>query len=113
MNRTPKNSNLLSSGATVIVSLKYDRTSMTLTCISSGGPVDSVTWLRDGVKICRNSSLFSQTQTITDAVSATAYQHTLSSRDYSNLVGNFTCEVRDGTINISRSTRTLELNGSH
>ena len=73
--------------------------------------MDSVTWLRNGVKISRNSSLFSQTQTIMDTVSAT-YQHTLSSRDYSNFVGNFTCQVRDGTTNISRSTSTLELNGS-
>ena len=77
----------------MITELVYNSSSPspTLTCTSTGGMVDSVTWRKDGVEV---SSDYSQLQTITDTLSAT-YQHTLSSNDSSDFVGTFTCEVRD------------------
>ena len=42
--------------------------------------------------------MYSQTQTITDAVMGT-YQHTLTGQDISDFVGTFTCTVRDGAGN--------------
>ena len=84
---------LLLTGNPVITELVYNSSSPapTLTCTSTGGIVDSVTWRKDGVEV---DSDFSQLQTITDTLSAT-YQHTLSSNDSSDFVGTFTCEVRD------------------
>ena len=77
----------------MITELVYNRSSPTptLTCTSTGGMVDSVTWRKDGVEA---GSDFSQRQTITDTLSAT-YQHMISSENISDFVGNFTCEVRD------------------
>ena len=77
----------------MITELVYNSSSPTptLTCTSTGGMVDSVTWRKDGVEV---GSDFSQRQTITDTLSAT-YQHTLSSESISNFVGTLTCEVRD------------------
>ena len=52
---------------------------------------------------------FSQTQTITSKLTAT-YQHTLTSEDIANFVGNFTCMVEDAEGN-SPPSQTLRLNG--
>ena len=84
---------LLTSGNPVITELVYNSSSPTptLTCTSTGGMVDSVTWRKDGIEV---GSDFSQRQTITDTLSAT-YQHTLSSDSIANFVGTFSCEVRD------------------
>ena len=84
----------------------FDRTLLALTCTSRGGPVDSVTWSKDGGVV---GSEFNQTQVLTDALSAT-YVHTLSSEDVGDFVGSFTCEVRDADDNVD--SRTLILNGT-
>ena len=77
----------------MITELVYNSSSSTptLTCTSTGGMVDSVTWRKDGVEV---GSDFSQRQTITDTLSAT-YQHTLLSENISNFVGAFACELSD------------------
>ena len=54
--------------------------------------------------------MYSQTQTITDALMGT-YQHTLTGQDLSDFVGTFTCRVRDGAGNTD--TRTLAINGNY
>ena len=101
----------LYTGAPIITrSLDYNLTALTLTCTSSGGPVDSVTWLKDGSEVRGDSSVYDQTRTITDAVMGT-YQHTLTGQDLSDFVGTFTCTVRDGVGN--NDTRTLAINGNY
>ena len=67
--------------------------------------MDFVTWRKDGVGV---GPEFTQTQTLTDTVSAT-YQHTLSSDSVAEFVGSFTCEVRDAAGNTD--SRTLNING--
>ena len=85
------------TGVPAIIDLDYDRVSGTLTCISSGGPVDSVTWMKDGSLIPGDSLTFSQNQT------------TLSSSNSSNFVGSFTCTIRDAVGN--SNSRTQVFNG--
>ena len=95
-------------GVLYITDISYDRLALVLTCTSSGRPIESVTWFKDGSMIRRDSSDFSQTQTIADRVSAT-YQHILSNGSEADFVGRFTCEVRDGSG--VTASRTLALNG--
>ena len=93
---------ILCTGIPAIIDLDYDRASGTLTCVSSGGPVDSITWMKDGSLITGDSSTFSQTQTITNTILST-YHHTLSSSNSSNFVGSFTCTIRDADGNSSQT----------
>ena len=66
-----------------------------LTCISSGGPVDSVTWMRNGATITANSSIFTQSQVIINATSS-IYHNILTSFSSSNfMMGSFRCVIRD------------------
>ena len=99
---------LLLTGNPVITELVFNSSSPTptLTCTSTGGMVDSVTWRKDGVEV---GSDYSQLQTITDTLSAT-YQHTLSNENISNFVGTFTCEVRD--TGGAMDQRTMFINGT-
>ena len=94
------------TGVPAITDLDYDRASLTLMCISSGGPVDSVTWMKDGSLITGNSSTFSLTQTIINTISST-YHHILSSSNSSNFVGNFACIIRDAVGNSNSRTRAF------
>ena len=96
------------TGVLSITDISYDRQALVLTCTSSGRPIDSVTWFKDGSEIRGNSSEFSQTQNITDRVTAT-YQHILSNGSAADFVGRFTCGVRDGSG--VTASRTLALNG--
>ena len=95
-------------GVLSITDICYDRLALVLTCSSSGRPIDTVTWFKDGSVIRGDSSEFSQTQRITDRVTAT-YQHILSIGSAADFVGRFTCEVRDGSG--VTASRTLALNG--
>ena len=99
---------LHSTGIPAITSFDYDRATLTLTCVSSGGPVDSVTWMKDGVKITGDDPDFSQSQTITNASSAT-YQHTLFVQNVIYFVGRFTCIVRDVAGNNDTRDLTSEV----
>ena len=94
------------SGVPAITDVDHDSASGTLTCISSGGPVDSVTWMKDGSLITGNSSTFSQTQTITNTILST-YNHSLTTSDSSNFVGLFICTIRDAAGNSNSRTWTF------
>ena len=93
------------TGVPVITDLHYDRASLTLTCISSGGPVDSVTWMKNGLNITRDDPDFTLTQIITNPTSA-SYNSTLTSNSLTSLVGSFTCIVRDAAGNTDTRTQT-------
>ena len=96
------------TGTLSITDISYDRSTLVLTCTSSGRPIDSVTWFKDGSEINGNSSVFSQTQTITDRETA-IYEHILSNGSAAEFVGRFACEVRDGRG--VTASRILSLNG--
>ncbi len=92
----------------VIDDLEYNDIPLSVTCTSSGAPVDSVTWLKDGSEVRGDSSIFSHTQIVINALSA-IYQNTLYIRDPSHLVGSFTCRVEDVSGNTDE--KTLIING--
>ena len=74
--------------------LTYSPSTSTLTCISTGGPVTSVSWRRDGVPIPSNSSTYTQSQIVVDT--ATATYHNLLSINSSNIRdynGTFSCRA--------------------
>ena len=58
--------------------------------------------------ISGSSSEFNQRQLIIDRVTAT-YQHTLSSGNKANFVGQFSCFIRDGSG--GTASRNVALNG--
>ena len=93
---------------TSITDLSYNEASLNLICTSTGRPIDSVTWLKDGKEISNSNSGFHQWQLITDRVTAT-YQYILFSENDTNFEGNFSCFVRDGSG--GTATRSLTLNG--
>ncbi len=78
-----------------------------LTCLSSGGPVSSVEWTKDGVTI---STGYNLTQTLTNVATA-IYTNVLRASDIADLVGNFTCTVSNGRE--PSDTAEIALNGEH
>ena len=95
---------LLSLAALAIDSLEFNRTSLTLTCATSGRPVHTITWLKDGTVV---GTEFSQAQTIISTLTAT-YQHTLGSDSILNFIlRNFTCTVEDAEGNSVNQTQMI------
>ena len=76
-----------------ISSLTYQEESRTLTCVSTGSPATTVSWMRDGQSLI-NSSTYHLTQTITDRSSST-YSNvlTVSETAPSGVAGTYTCNV--------------------
>ena len=84
------------AGSPNVTSLTFDDQSMTLTCISTGGPATTVTWRRDGVVITLNAT-YQQTKSLVDSVAGT-YQTVLTidpSVDLWNIVGAYNCTVEN------------------
>ena len=98
----------LSCTGLTIIDLTYNINMIFLSCTTIGRPVDSVMWWRNGLELSDSSSQFIQSQAITDRVTV-AYQHTLSSENAADFVGEFSCLVRDGSG--QTHNRTLILNG--
>ena len=80
----------------LISGLNATTSAFTLTCTSTGGPVTTVTWWRDGVAITPNAT-YQQTKTVVDPVSGT-YQTVLTidpSVGPNNIVGTYNCTVEN------------------
>ena len=73
--------------------------------MSTGGPITSVTWMRDGASIPRESSTF---KTVVDAVTATYHNNLTVSGKY---LGVYRCVVTtvspDRTVTGQRSLRVV------
>ena len=99
----------LSSGS-LTASLSYDRASHTLTCVSSGGPVNTVTWRRNGAVI--SSSPYQLGQSLVDGMTSTYHNLlTVTGGDVEDYIGSFSC-----TVNNSRGSapqQSLRINGKH
>ena len=90
----------LDAGTLEVISLDFNLTSelnstiptFTLTCTSTGGPATTVSWMRGGEILVKNSSNFSITsQTLLTNAETATYNHTL--RVTGRLVGQYQCTV--------------------
>ena len=77
-----------------ISSLTYQEESRTLTCVSTGSPATTVSWMRDGQPLIIDDSTYHLTQTITGRSSST-YSNvlTVSETAPSGVAGTYTCNV--------------------
>ena len=93
------------TGGLTVESLVFDRSALTLTCTSTGGPASEVVWTRNGQPVSNNYTL---SQTVTDMETG-RYENELRAADIADLVGNFSCTVSNsrGVSN----TRSFSYNG--
>ena len=80
---------------------------MTLTCMSTGGPATTVTWMKDNQILQIDGRIYRQKQRIIHTSNAT-YENILYSDDAANLVGVLTCIVENAR---GRSEMTLSTIG--
>ena len=78
-------------------SVKYNRTSQTITCTSTGGPATDVTWYKDNQAqismVYNERGIYEHSQIIINTITAT-YENRLRIVDKSSKVaGTYTCEV--------------------
>ena len=98
------------TGSLSVSHLSYSRSSHTLNCTSTGGPVVDVIWSKDGVVISPSSPSHQRNQNLFDG--STAIYHNLlsiTSSDIRDYIGSFTCTVsntRGSSLPIS-----LDING--
>lgn len=97
----------MNSGSPMITSLMYNEFTLTLKCTSTGGPVTTVTWRKNGEEVGVDGTIYYQSQNVVNTTTA-EYENTLSSSDGANLVGTFTCTV---TNSRGSSTKSVTLNG--
>ena len=95
----------ITGAPTITEDIQFSREDASLTCLSSGGPVRSVEWTRDGVTITTG---YNFTQTLTNVATAT-YTNVLRASNISHLVGNFTCTVSNGQE--PSNTAQITMNG--
>ena len=96
---------LYASGKPSITSVTFNRSAMSLICISSGGPATNVAWTKDHFLLFRSDHRYQQTQIIVDTPTST-YENILHSENLSDLVGSFVCTVQNsrGLDSMSAST---------
>ena len=85
-----------------ITDLTYDEENRTLTCVSTGSPATTVSWIRDGLSI-DDSTHYTHTQTVTDRASST-YSNvlTVSEGAPGGVAGTYTCTVSNELGNSTR-----------
>ena len=81
----------------------YNRDLSHINGVSSGRPVDTWEWLKDGRVIEKNDYSFNQSQVISNYTAPT-YVLSLSSEDMAVMQGRFTCLVTDSNGNTDRKT---------
>ena len=92
-------------GHITMVSIMYNKTIQTITCISIGGPATDVMWSKDNVNISVSpfGSIYEHSQIVLNTNSST-YENRLRIIDKSSKVdGTYTCEVSNlrGSVNES------------
>ena len=98
----------VNSGSPSITGLLYNRSTLTLTCTSTGGPATTVTWRKNAVVVEVDGTTYHQSQRVVNSMDST-YENTLSNSNAANFVGTFTCTVTSSRG--SSITRSATLNG--
>ena len=91
----------------IITDLSF-RDPTTLVCSSTGRPVDSVTWLKNGATINTATTNFATAQSLTNPLQG-GYENVLTSQQASDFVGTFTCRLTDAEG--TSTNRNLIVNG--
>ncbi len=91
---------------TIPADLVFSRSSLSLTCVSNGGPASEVVWTKDGDTV--STDPYTLTQTISYSPT-TSYENVLTASSIADLVGNFTCTVSN--IRGASNTETLQIAG--
>ena len=76
----------------------FDSDQLTLTCISTGGPVTTVTWTRDST-----TTVTEGTETVLDDPETAQYTHTLTVTS----AGEYTCTVENNKPSSDSATITI------
>ena len=95
------------SGSPNITSLSFDGVTISLSCISVGGPASNVTWIRDGVVIPENSASYTKSQQILDRNGST-YRNILTGANSNDVLGTFECVVQNARGEDSRITKVVQ-----
>ena len=85
-----------------ISDLTYQEENCTLTCVSTGSPATTVSWMKDGQPLTIDGSTYHLTQTITDRSSST-YSNvlTVSETAPSGVAGTYNCTVTNELGSVS------------
>ena len=77
-----------------ITNLTYQEEDRNLTCVSTGSPATTVSWMKDGQPLTIDGSIYHLTQTVTDRSSST-YSNvlTVSETAPSGVAGTYNCTV--------------------
>ena len=92
----------VNSGSPSITGLLYNRSTLTLTCTSTGGPATTVTWRKNGAVVEVDGTSYSQSKQVIDSAMGT-YNSQLTFGDRSSAVGNVYC-----TVSNSRGTTPMQ-----
>ena len=63
----------MNSGSPSIAGLLYNRSTLTLTCTSTGGPATTVTWRKNGVAVEVDGTIYHQSQRVVGHTRITSY----------------------------------------
>ena len=88
------------AGAVTAKGLVFDKDQQALTCISTGGPPTTVSWIKDAKLIKVDGNTYRQTQTITNRINAT-FMTTIfikTAIDQNRIVGNYSCMVSNSRV---------------
>ena len=79
-----------------ITDIRYERSSQTIICTTSGGPVTTITWEKNGVPLTPDGSVYQSSQAVIDAASST-YENRLSyvALKSESFSGVYTCQVEN------------------
>ena len=83
------------SGSPSITGLLYNRSTVTLTCTSTGGPATTVTWRKNGAVLEVDGTIYHQSQRVVNARTATYENILVLIGEPDNVIGNYTCLVRN------------------
>ena len=73
--------------------MTYQEDDRTVTCVSTGSPATTVSWMKDGQPLITDDSTdYTLTQTVTDRVSST-YYNVLTVSEGVSVAGTYTCTV--------------------
>ena len=79
-----------------VTDLRYEQSSLSIICSTTGGPVTTIAWKKDGKRLIVDGSTYQSSQVILDAGTA-RYQNILSFTipKSESLSGLYTCQVEN------------------